>query len=205
MKGAPRRRPLAASQQNRSSDRRGLAPLLVAVAGAAFFAEPLAAGAWVGVATISAGVAGLVLAGRARRDGLVVAVANAVVIATYTLVDAHAARLSGSPVAYAAWEAIATALPIALWARVRRGAAAPPTDVASLAVGLLGGAATTASYAIALWAMTHAPVAVVAALRETSIVFALAVGRGVFGERIGRTRLTAAAVVVAGVVVLRLA
>lgn len=182
---------------------RGLAPMLVAIAGVGLFGEALGLGGWIGVAAISAGVAGLVFAGRARRAGLLFAVANAAVIAAYTVVDAHAARLSGSPVAYAAWEAIATAVPLALWG-LKRGDVAPGRiDLRSLAVGLVGGAATTTSYAIALWAMTQAPVAVVAALRETSIVFALALGRGVFGETIGRARLTAAAVVVAGVVVLK--
>jgi len=184
---------------------RGLAPMLVAIAGAALFGEALGLAAWTGVAAISAGVVGLVFAGRARRVGLLFAAANAVVIAAYTIVDAHAARLSGAPVAYAAWEAIATALPLVAWAWLRREATARRIEPRALAVGLVGGAATTASYAVALWAMTRAPVGVVAALRETSIVFALALGRGVFGETIGRARLAAAAVVVAGVAALKLA
>ena len=68
----------------------------------------------------------------------------------------------------------------------------------------IGGAGTTASYGIALWAMTQGPVAVIAALRETSILFALLISAWVLKERIGRARLCAAALIVAGVVVLRL-
>ncbi len=185
---------------------RGVAPMLVAIAGVLLFGERLGLAAWTGVAAISAGVAGLVFAGRAPRAGIAFALANAVVIATYTLVDAHAARLSGAPITYAAWEAVATAVPLALHALARdRGRAFAWPRPSSLIVGLVGGAATTTSYAIALWAMTLAPVAVVAALRETSIVFALILGRRLFGEHVGRARLIGATVVVAGVVVLRLA
>src|SRR5690606_42051751 len=70
--------------------------------------------------------------------------------------------------------------------------------------GLMGGFGASASCASGLWAMTQAPVAVVAALRETSILFALLISALVLKERIGRTRVLAATLIVAGAVLLRL-
>jgi len=69
----------------------------------------------------------------------------------------------------------------------------------------LGGAASIGSYAIALWAMTKAPVASVAALRETSVLFAVGLSTWLLKERFGVQRALGAAVIVAGVVALRLA
>jgi drug/metabolite transporter (DMT)-like permease len=60
------------------------------------------------------------------------------------------------------------------WAELRR----------QLPAGIVGGACSLASYAIALWAMTRAPVAAVAAIRETSIVFGVALGVLVLHERV---------------------
>lgn len=184
---------------------RGLAPLLVAAVSVGLLGERLGLGAWIGVGAISGGVAGLVLAHRGERRGVPAAILNAVVIASYTLVDGHAVRLSGAPFAYAAWEAILTAVPFLIWAVLAHLREDTKGSLRLFGFGLLGGAATTASYAAALWAMTRAPVPVVAALRETSIVFALLIGRHLFHERLGAPRLAAVAVVVAGVVVLRLA
>jgi drug/metabolite transporter (DMT)-like permease len=68
----------------------------------------------------------------------------------------------------------------------------------------MGGAASIGSYAIALWAMTRAPVASVAALRETSVLFATVLGTLMLKERFGAQRALGAAVIVAGVMALRL-
>jgi drug/metabolite transporter (DMT)-like permease len=70
--------------------------------------------------------------------------------------------------------------------------------------GIAGGAASLAAYGIALWAMTQAPVAVVAALREVSVLFAAAIGAWVLKEGFGWKRMVGAATVVAGVAALRL-
>ena len=84
------------------------------------------------------------------------------------------------------------------------GRARPRLDGRTLGLGLVGGAATTLSYGVALWAMTRAPVAPVAALRETSIIFALVLSRLAFGEKVGGRRIAAALLVMAGVAALRL-
>jgi drug/metabolite transporter (DMT)-like permease len=72
-------------------------------------------------------------------------------------------------------------------------------------LGLLGGACTLVSYGLALWAMTAAPVAVIAALRETSILFGTAISGLLLGERVGAARLAAVMMIAAGAAVLRLA
>lgn len=183
---------------------RGTAPLIVALLGAAVFGEALSVGEWLAVAMISAGVLALALGaiGRASPAGPATALANAAVIAAYTLVDGTGVRLSASPVAYTLLLAILTGAVTVVMAL--SGGGRPRLTLPVLGLGLVGGAATTLSYGIALWAMTRAPVAPVAALRETSIVFALLLTRLFVSEAVGRQRLAAAALVVAGVMALRL-
>ena len=184
---------------------RGAAPLVVALSGALVFGETLRSGQWVAIGLISVGIGALAL-GAFRQPlaaaGGVTALCNAMIIAAYTLVDASGVRLSGAPVAYALLLAVLTG--VVTVALVLAGRARPQLDGRTLGLGLVGGAATTLSYGIALWAMTRAPVAPVAALRETSIIFALALSRLVFGEKVGGRRIAAALLVLAGVAALRL-
>jgi drug/metabolite transporter (DMT)-like permease len=86
-----------------------------------------------------------------------------------------------------------------------RGAAFGPYLRRNWRLGLIGGAGTLASYGIALWAMTRAPVAVVAALRETAILFGAAIAALWFRERLSAARIVAIALIAAGAAVLRLA
>ena len=181
---------------------RGLAPLLVVVA-TFVHGEGPGVRAGFGVAAISAGLFLLVSGARFDRAGLLVAMANACVIAAYTVLDGYGVRVSGAPLAYAAWEAVLTAGPFLLREAIAARGRRPMVPLVALVHGLVGGLATSISYAVALWAMTRAPIAVVASLRETSIVFALIFGRLFFGETIGWRGALAAAVVVLGVIVLR--
>jgi drug/metabolite transporter (DMT)-like permease len=186
---------------------RGLAPVLVAAAGAAWLGERLSPAAWAGVALVASGVAGMALGapGRRSRAGTLLALANAVVIATYTLIDGAGVRLSGAPVAYAMWLFLLAVPPLLGWALVARRAAFLRYARGNLRLGMVGGIGNMGSYGLALWAMTGAPVAVVAALRETSILFGMAIAGLVLGERVGRGRLAAAGLIVLGAVGLRLA
>lgn len=185
---------------------RGTAPVLVAIIGAAWLGEPLPVGAWLGVALISAGVLGLAVGRRGgARPAVIVALANALVIATYTLIDGAGVRLSGAPAGYAMWLFVLNALPLAAWALATRRAALFAYARTNLPVGLIGGLGNLGSYGLALWAMTRAPIATVAALRETAILFAMAIAALVLREPIGPTRLAAAVIIVAGAASLRLA
>lgn len=185
---------------------RGAAPVVVALFGAVVFGEVLVGGQWLAVGLISGGVVALALGAFRQQPlaiaGVVAALCNAMVIAAYTLVDASGARLSGAPVAYALLLAVLTG--VVTVAMALTGGARPHIDLRTLGLGVIGGAATTLSYGVALWAMTRAPVAPVAALRETSIIFALVLSRLVFAEKVGGRRFAAAFLVMAGVAALRL-
>ena len=98
-----------------------------------------------------------------------------------------------------------TALPLVAWAGLRRRGDLAAHFRSRWHFGLIGGACTLGAYVLALWAMTQAPVALVAALRETSILFGTALSALVLKERFGWTRHAAAAVVVSGAVILKLA
>jgi drug/metabolite transporter (DMT)-like permease len=127
-----------------------------------------------------------------------------VVIAAYTLIDAKGARLSGAPVAYALWFFIANGLVMLALGCAQRGAAVPRHLLRRWRLTFVGGAGAVIAYGTALWAMTQAPVALVAVLRETSVVFAAALGALFLKEPFTARRVGATLVVLAGLVALRL-
>lgn len=186
---------------------RGSAPLIVAAASALWLHEPLSATAWAGIAVLSLGIIGMAFASRRVGDfrGVILALANAVVIAGYTLSDGWGVRLSGSPAAYTMWLCVLTAIPLLAWVLTKHASALYRYLPGNLHLGLIGGVGTLASYGLALWAMTLAPVAVVAALRETAILFATAIAVFVLKERVSAARLIAVAVIAIGAGILRLA
>lgn len=181
---------------------RGCAPLLVALAGSVILGEHLPASGWAGIALISTGI--LCMAGSGNRRNLQLPLFIAVVIATYTLVDAQGARLSGNALSYTLWLFLLSGLPLPVWALFARRSQLLTYLRGNWLRSLIGGVGTTTSYAIALWAMTLAPVAIIAALRETSILFALLISAVLLKERISRRRMGAALLMVIGVVALRL-
>jgi drug/metabolite transporter (DMT)-like permease len=185
---------------------RGTAPLLVAAVSAFEGSDSLSFVAWTGVIGICTGVfcmaAGSIFRG---RRGVYLAMLNAVVIAAYTLIDGRGVRYSGSPAAYTLWVFLLSGLPLTAWAFARRGSAFVSYVARHWRIGTAGGLGATTSYGLALWAMTLAPVAVVAALRETSILFATAIAVLVLKEQVGRIRLFAACIIASGAAILRLA
>lgn len=196
---------------------RGLAPLLVALVSAAVVGEVPAAATWAGVLAITLGVGlvGLAHPGQALHHGkaMAFALANAAIIAAYTLVDGLGVRAEvaagGAALRYPLWLFVINALPYPLLVLSRRDRAGRRGVLAYARarwpLAAVGGAASIGSYAIALWAMTRAPVASVAALRETSVLFAAALGTWMLRERFGWQRGLGTVAIVAGVVALRLA
>jgi drug/metabolite transporter (DMT)-like permease len=185
---------------------RGFAPLIVAAVTAFALGDRLTPPAWVGVFLVSAGVIATALGARRSGNGrgALLAAANSVVIASYTISDGLGARASGAPAAYTMWLTVLTAVPLTAWVIVyRRDFAAYARRYAPL--GFVGGVATLTSYGLALWGMTIAPVAVVAALRETSILFGTAIAAFILKERVTPARLLAVGLIAAGAIALRLA
>jgi drug/metabolite transporter (DMT)-like permease len=182
---------------------RGGGPMLVALVGALALGEVLPPMETLGVALICAGILGFAY-GRHHPRATLFALANAVVIAAYTLIDAQGARLSGAPVGYTLWFFVASGLAIAAVVLAMRGRALPDYLRRNWPRVTLGGALSTVSYAVALWAMTLAPVALVAALRETSVIFGAMIGALFLGEKLTRRRLVGTGAVLAGLVALRL-
>ena len=182
---------------------RGGGPVIVALVGALVFGEVLPLLPSIGVALVSAGIIAFA-AGRAHPRATAFAVGNAVVIAAYTLIDAKGARVSGSPVAYALWFFVANGVTLYFWAGVRRGAALPRHLAANGRRILVGAALTTGSYGVALWAMTRAPVALVAVLRETAVIFGAFIAHFWLQEKLTRRRLIATGAVMLGLFALKL-
>jgi drug/metabolite transporter (DMT)-like permease len=182
---------------------RGGGPVIVALAGTAVFGEVLGAGQYVGVALICAGIIAFAY-GRHERRATLFALGNALVIAAYTLIDGRGVRVSGSPVAYTLWFFVATAVAVYAYAGLRRGAEVPRYLVRNWPRMLVGATLTTGSYGVALWAMTQAPVALVAVLRETSVLFGAVIGALFLGEKMTRRRLVATGAVLAGLVALKI-
>ncbi len=184
---------------------RGSAPVLVALASA--WTEPLHAAQMLAVLLVGLGAVATCFGGAARlsRRAVVPALLTAAVIAAYTLVDGLGVRRSGAPASYTAWLFLCSGVAVLLACRRRLGGRLPGFLKTKPQLALLGGAATGGSYAIVLWAMTQAPVAVVAALRETSIVFAVAIAAWVLRERVGRARVLGALLIAGGAATLRLA
>jgi drug/metabolite transporter (DMT)-like permease len=185
---------------------RGAAPLIVSFATAFMMGDPLSRLAWIGVVGISVGIFSMVVGVElTHRRGNLLSLLNAFVIAGYTLVDGVGVRRSGSPAAYTLWVFLLTGVPLAVWALTSRRIGFGPYLARYWRLGVVGGIGATTSYGLALWAMTVAPVAVVAALRETSILFGTLIAGVVLKEHLGTRRIVAACVIALSAAVLRLA
>jgi drug/metabolite transporter (DMT)-like permease len=186
---------------------RGIAPMLVTVGALLTIGERLPPLGWAGVVAISAGV--LMLSWRSVRAGLgspsiLLALATGVNIASYSVVDGIGVRTAGHTLSYVAWLYLLEGV-VAIYLVASR-----PLDFAGLrlrtwALGLFGGLCSALAYGLAIYATTLAPIGLVSALRETSVIFAAAIGIIWLHERPWRPRLAAAAVVAAGIVLIAIA
>ena len=186
---------------------RGVAPMLVALSASFTLGETLTPLAWAGVLGVSCGVLVLGLSRHAMDSPKAVAFAltNAVIIAIYTVVDALGVRASGNAAQYVAMLFLIDGWPFGLLVFMRRGGKVA-WPYARKRWPLASGAAVASlgSYGIALWAMTRAPVATVAALRETSVLFAALLGAWFLKEPFTGRRILGVLTIAAGVMALRL-
>lgn len=186
---------------------RGAAPLIVAVAGLALLPDHLTFHEQAGIAVLGCGIllmAQGIFANGENRRMLPFALGSACATATYTLLDGTGARVSGDAIAYVAWVFVADGLLFTAGMLAFKGFAVLPRDRGAWITGMIAAAASYGAYAVSVWAMTRAPIAVVAAVRETSILFAVLIGWLVFGETMTRGKALAACVIVGGVILTRL-
>ena len=188
---------------------RGSAPLVVAGISVAFLGVELSRIEIMGVVTIGIGLISMSLVRQA--DGLrnVRAARLALVaggfIAAYSLIDGYGARLAGTALGFYGWLALGNGLAFAAITAWREPGllARIPADAGK--EFLLGGSASFTAFALVIWSFTHAPIAVVAALRETSIVFALLIGVVFLKERLDLAKVVASMITLTGAIILRFA
>jgi drug/metabolite transporter (DMT)-like permease len=186
---------------------RGLAPLIVSLSALFWLGEAPKPLVWIGVVLICGGVLSLGFAGfrwRESRVSLGWALANAVIIAAYTLVDAAGVRLAGTPQTYVVWLFVLDALPFPILIFLLKRNELMTYVARFWLRGLFSGVLSAAAYGVVLWAMTRAPVAAVAALRETSVIFAALIGAWLLREGHIARRVVGAATVAAGVIALKI-
>lgn len=188
---------------------RGSAPLMVAFISIVFLQVNYAPFQLLSLALIVTGLLGLgvreLLPGRENRySGAVLAVGAGIFIASYTLVDGLGARLAGTALGYYGSVTVLNAIIYALMLnRIRPGLV---KEVIShhLPQSLASGGASFSAYALVVWAFTREPIALVASLRETSILFSVLLGVGVLKERLTMVKVLAIIAILSGVVLLRL-
>lgn len=187
---------------------RGTSPLVVLALAAAFAGETPGPGQFAGVALICLGLGSLVLSGR-RTSGydkraVLAALATGLSIAGYTTVDGLGVRLSHSVLGYIGWLMVLETAPWPFVALAIRRRQLLPALRPVWPIGLIGGGLSVLAYGLVLWAQTRGALATVAALRESSIVVAAAIGSVFFHEKFGWVRIVAAVCVTAGIAVLYL-
>lgn len=189
---------------------RGISPVIVTLAGVVLLGDRIPnAITFAGIILISLAVMMLAQSGQTRGEkpnirGLLLAVGSGIGLALFTLLDARGARLSGNPIGYAAFMAIIIALstPVML---AFEGVWPKHLLKGNIVFGLLVSCISTLSYILAIWGLTHGPVGPVAALRETSVLFAMAIAAFMLKEQPGWRRIMAAILAVIGIGLLRIA
>lgn len=188
---------------------RGTAPLIVMVFSALMLGETFGGQELAAIIAISCGI--LLMAAKGSMQGrmsgraLFFAFGTAGFTASYTLVDGIGARTAGTPSGFILWMVLGDAAVMCLWAGLRRGGRAFPALLPAWKTGLAAGAMSLGSYWIAVWAFTRAPIALVAALRESSILFAVLIAAFVLREPVSRWRWISAGAIATGIVLMKLA
>jgi drug/metabolite transporter (DMT)-like permease len=188
---------------------RGAAPLMTAGLAALAVGEKLSATGWSGIVLLVLGVCLLSARGgrdlaRVDRKAVGFALFTAITICAYSVVDGIGARLSQNPAAYVLGLFVGIALVLPPYAYLRAGAGVFKPMPIFWRRGLVGGGMQVFSYGVALWAMTVAPIALVAALRETSVLFGSLIAVVALREPLRPTRIAAALFIVGGLVLIRL-
>lgn len=187
---------------------RGVAPLIVTVVSVIFLGATLGQGQIMGIAFIVAGIFALMMVrkegGKIKIKALGLALGTGVMIASYSIVDGLGARQAGTAFGFYAWLSIINTFLMAIYlAGTAKGRRIDAFISLPLGFALVAGGVSYAAYAIITWAFTQAPIALVSALRETSIIFAVLIGVFVLKEKFNLVKLLSVFLTVCGVVILR--
>lgn len=186
---------------------RGCAPMMTAFA-LMLLGEPLPLAGWAGVLLLCGGVLTLTrdsLRGKNfQLKGTLAALGTSAVIMCYTISDGYGARASGNGISYTCWIFFLNIFLLNGYVLLRHGKVYVDYLRGRAKIGLFGGLCGLGSYGIALWAMTVAPIALVAALRETSVIFGMLMAVFFLGETCTKARLCAIVMVVCGAMTIRL-
>jgi drug/metabolite transporter (DMT)-like permease len=187
---------------------RGLAPVVVAIVSTVALGEGLSYANQMAVLLIALGITSLALSGKPRRLSdlrpLLLAVATAVFIGAYTIVDGLGARVAGSAHAYVVWLSLVTSIVIVACTRWLRRGRQEPISRRTRNAGIAAGIMSYGAAWVVIWALTLAPFALVSALRETGVVFAVLIGVVVLKERLNLARLASIGTTLIGTTVLKL-
>jgi drug/metabolite transporter (DMT)-like permease len=186
---------------------RGVAPMLTALVASVAIGEPLSPGGKIGIVLLCLGILTLTSeswwAWKVGMKPTAIALSNAVVISMYTVVDGIGLRLVGDPISYICWLFFLQPMPFIPLLVFKQGERFMTQMKTRWAVSLLGGLCTCTSYGLAMYAMAFIPIALVAALRETSVIFGTVIAAIFLHERFGPIRYIAAGLVTAGAVVMK--
>lgn len=184
---------------------RGAAPMITALV-LAFFGSFLSFYGWAGIILLCGGIFVLALQQKQRESwkGAFLALRTALAISAYTLADGFGARAAGESLVYTAWLFAFNLVPLNAWCLVRHRGEFIGYVRARIGTGMLGGLCGLASYGIAIWAMTVAPIPLVAALRETSVIFGMILAVIFLREKLTPMRAIAIILVAGGAMLARL-
>ncbi|MGB0919854.1 MAG: EamA family transporter [Alphaproteobacteria bacterium] len=185
---------------------RGLSPLLAGIGAFVFYGESLGPGQIAGLILIAFGLMSFAsekIVDAAHKEGLIFAALTGICIASYTVIDAGGMRAAHNPWSYIVWFFLLENAPLSTWFLIFRRARYIAAWKLDWRAGLTSGFASVLSYGAAMLALMLAGTAEIAALRETSVLFGAVIGVFVLKEAFGLRRILAAAVVVCGVIALK--
>ena len=186
---------------------RGAAPVFILITGFFVLADELSAREMAGIVVIGAGImlmARGVWRGGEARALVPLALGSAACTAGYSIVDGSGARVLGDATAYTGWLFLFDLILFSFVTATLRGRKVFHASVQTWAKGAVAGLLSMTTYWIVIWAMTKAPIALVSAVRETSVLFAVLIGWLFMGERMGSGKWIAALVILAGMIATRI-
>ena len=186
---------------------RGTAPILVTIVSLIFLGVALSNFEILGIIIISLGILSLSLQGAKgikNRSAVIYALVTGFFIMGYSITDGYGARVSNSFLSYMGWSFIlnATIFPIILKIN-NKSEIITKTFKEGKKIFFIGGTLSYIVYGIVIWGFTQAPIALITALRETSIIFALLIGTFFLKEKFTLSKVIATFIIFFGVALLK--